>query len=200
MEGSLFFWLSWCIWIYVTFIMDKRNKIRFPLAFFLLTTICLIGIEVEFFGLQIAIAAIYLLLLSYLAFLKESFWNLIYKMISIFILSAAVAFFFLFSLYDPVWIFINQEILFGLFITLLSILLFTNFKTRLFAVIIGLIQGEILYGITLNHLSIHYQIGSLQFMDYLAFTCLLIAIWSGIEYLHILFQHKTYQQEKEKQL
>lgn len=200
MEGSLFFWLSWFVWIYVTFILDKGNKVRFPLAFSLLTTICLIGIEIELFGLQIAIPAVYLLVLSYIIFLGQSFWNLINIMIRIFILSAAVAFFFLFSLYDPVWIFINQEILLGLFITLLTILLFTEFKTRLFAVIIGLIQGEILYGLTLMNLSIHYQVGSLRLMDYLACTCLLISIWSGIEYSHNLFEQKNYQQEKEKQL
>jgi hypothetical protein len=90
--------------------------------------------------------------------------------------------------------------LLGFLVTCLAVLLFKEYRTRIFSAIIGLIQGEILYAIVLKKFSIDFSIGSFIFLDGLALTCFFITIWSGFEYLQMIFQHKNFQQKKEKQL
>ncbi|WP_346206369.1 hypothetical protein NSS89_11165 [Caldifermentibacillus hisashii] len=200
MTGFVFFGLAWAGWIYSTFIMEKTNPYRFPIAAYLLVTIILSVFKIRFLGLDISLATLFLLFISFLTFIKLPFWKLLYCTIGIFIVSSATAVFYLISLYDPVWIFIDQQILLSFFGACLAVLLFKEYKARIFSTIIGLIQGDILYAIILKKFSIDFPIGSFAFLDGLALTCVFITIWSGFEYLQTTFEHKNFQQKKEKQL
>jgi len=200
MTGFVFFGLAWAGWIYSTFIMEKTNPYRFPIAAYLLVTIILSVFKIRFLGLDISLAALFLLFISFLTFIKLPFWKLLYCTIGIFIVSSATAVFYLISLYDPVWIFIDQQILLSFLGACLAVLLFKEYKARIFSTIIGLIQGDILYAIILKKFSIDFPIGSFAFLDGLTLTCVFITIWSGFEYLQTTFEHKNFQQKKEKQL
>lgn len=200
MTGFVFFGLAWAGWIYSTFIMEKTNPYRFPIAAYLLVTIILSVFKIRFLGLDISLATLFLLFISFLTFIKLPFWKLLYCTIGIFIVSSATAVFYLISLYDPVWIFIDQQILLSFFGACLAVLLFKEYKARIFSTIIGLIQGDILYAIILKKFSIDFPIGSFAFLDGLTLTCVFITIWSGFEYLQTTFEHKNFQQKKEKQL
>jgi hypothetical protein len=200
MAGFVFFGFAWAGWIYSTFIMEKTNPYRFPIAASLLVTIIMSVFKIRFLGFDISVAALFLLSISFVTFIKLPFWKLLYCTIGVFIVSSATAVFYLMSLYDPVWIFIDQQILLGFLVTCLAVLLFKEYRTRIFSAIIGLIQGEILYAIVLKKFSIDFSIGSFIFLDGLALTCFFITIWSGFEYLQMIFQHKNFQQKKEKQL
>ncbi|MDL0419019.1 hypothetical protein QPM05_02670 [Caldibacillus thermoamylovorans] len=200
MTGFVFFGLAWAGWIYSTFIMEKTNPYRFPIAAYLLVTIILSVFKIRFLGLDISLATLFLLFISFLTFIKLPFWKLLYCTIGIFIVSSATAVFYLISLYDPVWIFIDQQILLSFLGACLAVLLFKEYKARIFSTIIGLIQGDILYTIILKKFSIDFPIGSFAFLDGLTLTCVFITIWSGFEYLQTTFEHKNFQQKKEKQL
>ncbi|MCM3477132.1 MULTISPECIES: YphA family membrane protein [Bacillaceae] len=200
MTGFVFFGLAWAGWIYSTFIMEKTNPYRFPIAAYLLVTIILSVFKIRFLGLDISLATLFLLFISFLTFIKLPFWKLLYCTIGIFIVSSATAVFYLISLYDPVWIFIDQQILLSFLGACLAVLLFKEYKARIFSTIIGLIQGDILYAIILKKFSIDFPIGSFAFLDGLTLTCVFITIWSGFEYLQTTFEHKNFQQKKEKQL
>ncbi|WP_368996411.1 hypothetical protein [Caldifermentibacillus hisashii] len=200
MTGFVFFGLAWAGWIYSTFIMEKTNPYRFPIAAYLLVTIILSVFKIRFLGLDISLATLFLLFISFLTFIKLPFWKLLYCTIGIFIVSSATAVFYLISLYDPVWIFIVQQILLSFLGACLAVLLFKEYKARIFSTIIGLIQGDILYAIILKKFSIDFPIGSFAFLDGLTLTCVFITIWSGFEYLQTTFEHKNFQQKKEKQL
>lgn len=200
MTGFVFFGLAWAGWIYSTFIMEKTNPYRFPIAACLLVAIILSVFKIRFLGLDISLATLFLLFISFLTFIKLPFWKLLYCTIGIFIVSSATAVFYLMSLYDPVWIFIDQQILLSFLGACLAVLLFKEYKARIFSTIIGLIQGDILYAIILKKFSIDFPIGSFAFLDGLALTCVFITIWSGFEYLQTTFEHKNFQQKKEKQL
>ncbi|WP_270577419.1 hypothetical protein [Caldibacillus thermoamylovorans] len=200
MTGFVFFGLAWAGWIYSTFIMEKTNPYRFPIAAYLLVAIILSVFKIRFLGLDISLATLFLLFISFLTFIKLPFWKLLYCTIGIFIVSSATAVFYLISLYDPVWIFIDQQILLGFLGACLAVLLFKEYKARIFSTIIGLIQGDILYAIILKKFSIDFPIGSFAFLDGLTLTCVFITIWSGFEYLQTTFEHKNFQQKKEKQL
>ncbi len=200
MTGFVFFGLAWAGWIYSTFIMEKTNPYRFPIAAYLLVTIILSVFKIRFLGLDISLATLFLLFISFLTFIELPFWKLLYCTIGIFIVSSATAVFYLISLYDPVWIFIDQQILLSFLGACLAVLLFKEYKARIFSTIIGLIQGDILYAIILKKFSIDFPIGSFAFLDGLTLTCVFITIWSGFEYLQTTFEHKNFQQKKEKQL
>ncbi|WP_368985231.1 hypothetical protein NST54_11125 [Caldifermentibacillus hisashii] len=200
MTGFVFFGFAWAGWIYSTFIMEKTNPYRFPIAAYLLVTIILSVFKIRFLGLDISLATLFLLFISFLTFIKLPFWKLLYCTIGIFIVSSATAVFYLISLYDPVWIFIDQQILLSFLGACLAVLLFKEYKARIFSTIIGLIQGDILYAIILKKFSIDFPIGSFAFLDGLTLTCVFITIWSGFEYLQTTFEHKNFQQKKEKQL
>ncbi|CEE01886.1 putative membrane protein [Caldibacillus thermoamylovorans] len=200
MTGFVFFGLAWAGWIYSTFIMEKTNPYRFPIAACLLVAIILSVFKIRFLGLDISLATLFLLFISFFTFIKLPFWKLLYCTIGIFIVSSATAVFYLMSLYDPVWIFIDQQILLSFLGACLAVLLFKEYKARVFSAIIGLIQGDILYAIILKNFSIDFPIGSFAFLDGLALTCVFITIWSGFEYLQTTFEHKNFQQKKEKQL
>jgi len=200
MTGFVFFGLAWVGWIYSTFILEKTSPYRFPIAASLLVTIILSVFKIRFFELDISLAALFLFSISLFKFTKLPFWNLLYCTIGVFIVSIATAVFNLMSLYDPVWIFIDQQILLSFLVTCLTVLLFKEYKVRIFSTIIGLIQGDFLYAVILKKFSINFLIGRFAFLDGLALTCVFITIWSGFEYLQTTFEHKEFQQKKEKQL
>ncbi|PAC37879.1 YphA family membrane protein [Caldifermentibacillus hisashii] len=132
MTGFVFFGLAWAGWIYSTFIMEKTNPYRFPIAAYLLVTIILSVFKIRFLGLDISLATLFLLFISFLTFIKLPFWKLLYCTIGIFIVSSATAVFYLISLYDPVWIFIDQQILLSFLGACLAVLLFKEYKARIF--------------------------------------------------------------------
>ena len=41
MEGSLFYWILWSFWVYITFVMGKSNRYRTALAAGILVVIIL---------------------------------------------------------------------------------------------------------------------------------------------------------------
>ncbi|MEK6454582.1 YphA family membrane protein [Caldifermentibacillus hisashii] len=200
MAGFVFFGFAWAGWIYSTFIMEKTNPYRFPIAAYLLVTIILSVFKIRFLGLDISLATLFLLFISFLTFIKLPFWKLLYCTIGVFIVSSATAVFYLMSLDDLVWIFIDQQILLSFLGTCLAVLLFKEYKARIFSSIIGLIQGDILYAIILKKFPIDFPIGGFALLDGLALTCVFITTWSGFEYLQATFEHKNFQQKKEKQL
>lgn len=200
MAGILFLELTWGCWIYSTFIMEKTNPFRFPLSAGLLITIILSVYKIHFLGLEIYLSALFLLIVAYTLFMNIKMWNLLYAAIGNIILTSMVASFLLLSLYDPVWLFIEQRKLLSILVTFLSIFLFNNYRSRIASAIIGLIQGEFLYALILKKFSIHYLVASLSFMDILALTCMFISIWSIFENLQSVFEYKKFHEKKEKQL
>jgi hypothetical protein len=179
MEGFLFFWIAWSGWIYTTFLLNKSNPYRFPLAFSLLVTICSSVIHLSFFDFD---------------------FSFVYVYIRILICSMATSTTLFVSLYDPIWYFIEHKFVVSIILCLLSIVLFDTFIERLSAVLIAIIHSDIINAIVMKKLDFEYIIGSLSVLDSLAITLLSISVWSGIEYLQYMFQQKNYSREKEKQL
>ncbi|WAA13773.1 hypothetical protein [Fervidibacillus halotolerans] len=189
MEGFIFFWFTWSTWIFSTFILNKKNPYRFPLALISLITMILSAYSVQFFQYRISYASLFLWMISFAAFTNLSFSSLLNKSFRILIMTIAVATFHILSLIDPVWLIFEKTWMQAGSFAFLAILLFSHLKDRIFAVINSFFQGEFIYAALLQRRSIDYPIGSLSFFDSLVLGLLFTSIWSGVEYLRHSFQH-----------
>ena len=200
MEGFLFFWLAWAGWIFTTFLLNKSNPLRFPLAFSFLVIIYTSMIHLSFFDFEFTVVSIYLFAIGIFPFMKLTILKLMFVYIRILILSMVVSTILFVSLYDPIWYFIEHKFVVSIILFLLGIILFDTYKERLSAAIIAIIQADFINSIVMKKLDFEFIIGSLSMLDSLAVTSLCISTWSGIEYLQYIFQEKNYPREKEKLL
>lgn len=199
MEGYLFHWISWCIWIYAMFIMNRKHPFRYPLAYGVLIAILLSTINVTIFNMNIVIAIFPLWLFACFLLAKFRGKTLIYLCICAIIMSFSGATFFIMALFDPFWVVIDLIWLEGIFATILTTLLVSGLWERISIFLIGFIHAEFIYGFILNSLQIDYNVGNFLFLDGLVVSALCISLWTGFETAFINFQ-KNNQMEKEKQL
>lgn len=196
MPGFLFFWLTWSSWIYVTFILSRTNSYRFRIAFWLLVIICTSVYEITIYEFTFTTALLIIFIISLTAFIHNSYINLLYVMIRILIISMASSTSLFVSFYDPVWFFIDQPFMNSIIIAFLGIVLFNNFKERIFGTTIGMCLSEGISFITLKKLNINYTMGSLTVLDSCALTCFMLSIWSGVEFLQSHYSQRQVQPKK----
>ena len=199
MEGFYFYWISWCAWIFVTFILAKDNRIRYPLAFIVLTTISLSAWMLEPFGIKISAAGLFLLFVCYMTFVIHNTSSLLYLTFSVFSLTILATSFYLLTLYDPIWVLIDQGVVQSFLFTILAFICYRDLITRLAATTCSLIQGDLLYSIILQQLYLEYPAVSFLFLDRLALTGLALVGWNGLEQAIFLLNHQR-SIKKEKQM
>lgn len=199
MAGFLFYWLTWSAWIYATFLLNKQNRYRFPVAMSLLILIILSPYSVPVVSYQLSVASCFLMVAGCAYFWNRRFSYLLYTGIRILIVTLATASFHMMSLFDPVWLFFDRHWMQGILFTGLSLILFTGFAERIFSTVIGFIQADFLYATLLRSWGIRYPVGSMEFFDSLALTLCFISLWSGLEFLQQSFQ-RNYPAGKEKPL
>ncbi len=190
----------WSSWVFSTFIMDKKNRYRLLISVISLVTIILSVHSIKVYHMEISLAAIFLLLVSYCFFIRKNFLTLINVSLKMVIASISIATFQLLALYDPVWIVVDLIWLLSIFSSILVLFLFNQYKEQLTTIIIGMIQGEIIFALILSNLNIHYPIASLAFFDALCISCFLITVRKVIISIPAYFDMKNLHLEKEKEL
>ncbi|WP_430755268.1 YphA family membrane protein [Niallia circulans] len=65
MEGSIFLFCTWCIWIITTFFMDKNNPKRTKYSIYILTAIILSPYQWEWQGKSCSILLLVVLIMSF---------------------------------------------------------------------------------------------------------------------------------------
>ena len=200
MAGFFFYWISWSIWITVTFLFAKNHPYRFKTALFILIIIILSPYQFTLFQISMPFAIIPLIMISYIHYMKKSFLQLFTNIIRILIITIYETSYLLITLYDPVWQTIDPLILRSASFSLLGIVLFGSYLDRLFGTILGMIQGEIFYSFILKKWDIHYAL-DLALFDHLAIAFFFITSWHTFMWLKQYFYMKTnYSFEKEKQI
>lgn len=199
MEGSLFYWILWFVWVYLTFLLNRQNGYRLKLSAAVLTVIILSVYHIHFAGIDINLSGIFVLFLTYVTFYNEKTSSILYFFICSFIVMIAYVSFHLFEIFDPVWLIFTKEWMLGICMGYLAILLQKNVKGRLLIMVSGSMQGEMLYAYILSRYGFPYQIGSLAFLDALSLTSLLIICWSLIENAGSFFEGYFNAGHKDKQ-
>lgn len=199
MDGSLFYWIFWLIWVYLTFFFKKQNSWRIKLSAIILVVIIFSAQHIHIAGFDLSVSSIFLLFTAYATLHSEKTHILLYFFICSFIVMIAYVSFHLFEIYDPVWLIFNKEWMMGVCIAYLAILLQKELKGRVLIIFSGTIQGEILYAYILSRYDFPYAVGSLACLDTLSLTVLLLIGWSFIEKAGSFFEGYVHTSQKEKQ-
>ncbi len=199
MEGAMFYWICWLLWIYVTFFMDKKNNFRFRLSVIILVVINLADQHFTLGRFEIYSGGICLLILSYILFSQEKGRAIFYYFICSYIITMAYVTFHLFEIFDPIWIIFKKEWMMGICFGYLAVLLQKTLKCRLLIIICGTMQGELLYAYILSKFELPYSIGALAYLDVCSLTVILLVIWSFLENGGSILQQYFHFFEKGKQ-
>jgi hypothetical protein len=178
MEGVFIYWFGWLLWVVITFFWSK-SKARFWNAFSLLLFFILLPKTLVFANTTVHL--VYVLFSSYLFWQlnKAKECNLVHAFIASITIAAAYAGFQMMMIFDPVVVYIDSRWMIGLMTGVISFFLAATFKLRLLFAFSGLIQGELLAGLVMqHHLYMDYSIGNLYFFDIVAVVgCLYSVVW-----------------------
>lgn len=171
MPGLLFLFVAWGSWIIATFILDKRNPFRMYASVLSLLLIILQSVSFTLFSLTISASSIPLILTAYLSIYQVSFFKKIYLFFSVMIIMFGYAGFFLFEMYDPVWVLLDRKILLSGGLVIISWVLYpSSLLFRCSALVIGSLHGEVFLSIFLSKWKMPYTIGSADYLDVFALT------------------------------
>ncbi|KON69902.1 hypothetical protein AKG34_14880 [Peribacillus butanolivorans] len=157
MDGILFYWMSWIVWVIVMYFIPKTVPFRFDFLFHLLAVMVLAGYNLEVFLLSIHMSGIYLIFILCVYIRKQSIIKIIELISGCLIITLAYASFQLFSMLDPIWLIMKPSYLLCIFLNYLILLLFKNWKHRLFVLLVGLIMGDLVYSGLLVYHSLFYE-------------------------------------------
>lgn len=199
MEGTTYYWIFWLFWVFLTFFLNRENPYRLKLSVFILTDIFLSEFHYSLGNNQLYAGGFFLMMVTYYLISREKLGTILYFFISSFIVSISYVTFHLFEIYDPVWIIMNKQWMISIFLGYLAILLQKTLKGRLFIILSGTMQGEILYAYILNKYQFPYSIGGFEYLDVLSLMSALLVGWSCFENAGIIFQNHFHFSEKAKQ-
>lgn len=179
MDGIIFLWTMWSIWIIATFFMNKGH-LRFFVGFFALLIITTSPFYVSFFTLKINMAFLALILLGSSLFKVDKKRQVLYYVLSTMIISMAYMLYHIYLLYDPAILLIINPwfILIGL--VALNRMLVPGVQLRISTLILGMTHGEIMRVMIFSKY-IHVM-GTRQFLDHFAVAFSLLMGWYVVEH------------------
>ncbi|WP_338451782.1 hypothetical protein R4Z09_07905 [Niallia oryzisoli] len=199
MDGFLFYWLFWFGWIITTFFYPKTHPIRLLLSAWILTAIALSTTSITLWGFEINGTGIFIAVSVYISAAQLTAKKLIYFMLSSFIVMLTSVCFLLFELFDPIWILIKRDWLLAILVSCIALLLYSDKKQRILVMLLGMIQGEILYSFILTRYSFSYPVASLYALDPLALAAAILVCWNTLEFFVSYFEKNLHSIEKEKE-
>ena len=198
MEGILFYWLFWIGWIITTFFYPKRHPDRLKFSAWILGTISLSTFYLNLFGFELSGSGVFIIFTAYLYIVQFEKRQILYLLLTSFIIMIAYVCFLLFELFDPIWIIFKREWMLSLLIAYVVIFLHSDKKQRILVMLIGLIQGEVFYAHIIRKYSFLYPSVTLPFLDVLALTLVIILAWNGLEIIAKYFDKYFQSEEMEK--
>lgn len=199
MDGLLFYWIFWMGWIITTFLYPKNHKDRKIFAAWLLISIMLSTLTIPIGMVQISATGVFMIGTAYFYVSRLSINQLLYILLSSFILMLVTVCFLLYELFDPVWLFMRRDWLLAIILTFVTLLLLQNRKQRIMAMIVGTIHGEILFSFILIKYSFSYPAVTLSSLDSFALTLSMLVCWNLFEGVASFFDKYFHSIEKEKQ-
>lgn len=197
MEGILFYWFSWIGWVVVTFFF-KKNVNRDFFAFLFLVLIITADFSVILYGTEFSIGFILLYLSAFMYSSNIPNKKLPYLIICNMILSMSYVIFYLFSIFDPVWLLFNPTFMLGGLLTYIVLLLVKEKEMRIMTLVFGVCTGELVLLLIMDYFSFPYMLGNITFFDVVALGFLLVSSWNGIEIIISYFNHSVIKSNKRK--
>ncbi|MCR2820249.1 YphA family membrane protein [Lederbergia panacisoli] len=166
MQGMIFLLIAWVIWIYATFMMDKKSTYRWPIASCALLLIILKPLTIRFYFLHISGSSLLILIICYYLSSKLPFKKQLHLLFSVFTLMVGYAGFLLFEMYDPIWMFMDRVVLTSFTLFIFGYFLYSSsVLTRILLICLGTLQGDIVFASYLSKWDMPYLIGSMEYLD-----------------------------------
>ena len=198
-DGLLFYWIFWMGWIVTTFLYPKNHKDRKMFAAWLLISIMLSTLTIPIGILQVSGTGVFMIGTAYFFISRLPINQLLYILLSSFILMLVTVCFLLYELFDPVWLFMRRDWLLAIILTCVTLLLLKNRKQRIMAIIVGSIHGELFFSSILTKYSFSYPTATLSSLDSIALTLSMLICWNWFEGVASSFDKYFHSIEKEKQ-
>jgi len=186
MEGALFYWFAWISWVWVTFLLSKKNFVRYGLSAYLLILMISTPYRISILGIEVFLSAFVLITVFVVGTAKLNKRSFYSVFLSAFIMMLGYVCFLLFELFDPVWVLFDRKWMLALSALILCSFLQDRYLHRFYCLLSGMLCGEILFAIIMEKLSFNYSVSSPAFMDMLAITFMILALWSGFNYLMLI--------------
>ncbi|NMD70305.1 hypothetical protein HHO41_08365 [Bacillus sp. DNRA2] len=180
-EGILFYWVAWIFWIIATFFMKRSEAYRLNISLCGLIAIILNPYHIEIFEFRVNASLFIFYFFAIMQIVKLSKGPILYTFICSYIIMMAYASFLLFELYDPVWVLFDRNWLLGVILCYLCVLLQQLKWNRAYILIVGMVQGDMIFSMVLQRIGIDYNIGSGAFQDVFATSLAALFIWSIAE-------------------
>ncbi|WP_456236623.1 YphA family membrane protein [Alkalihalobacillus alcalophilus] len=196
-----FYWAAWGVWIVLTFFFNKTNQ-RFWLTVCLLTIVTIMPLQIFWngFSFRVALIPAFMFICSFLRFYK---WpKMIYMLVLSSLLAIAYATFDVFTLFDPVVLFIDQRIYLAAISFIIASFHLGSIKDKAITSIVGMLQGEFLSGFVKHYFFGFAEIGRMLFLDVVTFTICIFACIAFIRYMlssinQLFLQWRTGKQQQE---
>ncbi|WP_138416932.1 YphA family membrane protein [Aquibacillus sediminis] len=176
MDGLLFYWICWMIWIYVTFIM-KKHRLRDLLALWLLFILIFSSNEIMLGNISINMAVFVLFFGALLAFSFLSNWlkSLLYCLCLVF---GYIGILF-WEQISPVWMVAPRTIIITIIGFFFLLILTKQYVKRCIIWCLGLTTGEVIHGLIMNSYSMQETIGDMAFMDIIFLELATLSLYQG---------------------
>ncbi|MCA1039791.1 hypothetical protein LCM00_09795 [Bacillus infantis] len=199
MEGFYFYLGAWCCWIAAAFFMKRQQKERTALSACLLIAIIVSPYTISLGSIHISAAGLFILICCYAEAASITGLKAVYFFVSVFMIMLAYASFQLFALFDPVWVVFKKEWMLAAIMFALSAVLFAGCRKRIAAMLTGAIQGDLIFSLVLEKLSLAYEAWSFSFLDMAAISACALLLWEGFVKLAAYLERQAANLEKEKQ-
>ncbi|MBS2969427.1 hypothetical protein J9317_11695 [Metabacillus sp. KIGAM252] len=191
MQGILFYWVSWALWIACTFLMNKSN-LRTFFSFFLLLLIISAGLYISLPAGEMGAA----FLMLYIGCSGAAAYRRLHRslrfMVSALGITAGYTGIKLMQLFDPVWFTISPFFVLFMIIFIAAGLLGKSFPEKVCLFLIGICNGEMLYEYIILPVSGALSIGQETFLDFSLLGMAGFSIWGLMEWYSNL-GNQTYQ-------
>jgi hypothetical protein len=198
-EGFYFYLGAWCCWIAAAFFMKRQQKERTALSACLLIAIIVSPYTISLGSIHISVAGLFILICCYAEAASITGLKAVYFFVSVFMIMLAYASFQLFALFDPVWVVFKKEWMLAAIMFALSAVLFAGCRKRIASMLTGAIQGDLLFSLVLEKLSLSYEAWSFSFLDMAAISACALLLWEGFVKLAAYLERQAANLEKEKQ-
>ncbi|WP_074597123.1 YphA family membrane protein [Sediminibacillus halophilus] len=164
MEGLLFYWICWLLWIVATFLL-KKNTTRFYLSFVVLLLLSCSNTRITIWECQLNLALVVSFLsgVLYLARKKDWIWLLFGSLCMTFCYVGIL----LWELISPIWLFVPRLLMIPLIGLVLLLFLGETLIERCMVWSLGITSGEILHGLIMTSYGFQLTIGERSFFDLL---------------------------------
>jgi hypothetical protein len=192
-DGILYLWLIWGIWIFTTFMMNKAHPYRFRYSFICLVLICVFpyGLKVSSVEVAVPVIVLGLICIHYIRIL--SLKEKLYMLVAILAMGMLYAGIGLVAIYDPVLMFLDRDLIMAVSLAFLSILFYTSssYMFRMISIAGSSIVGEVFMSIPLKNIGFLYPIGGPVYLDVLAISNGILLAIKLFEEINQLFNIKV---------